>query len=267
MVTADRAAGPFRRAQVMVDGRPLSYLHAGTGPALVLLHTIGGSASEYSRILPDLAEGLSAYALDLPGHGESYPLAVHEPVPDITRTLVGFMDAVGLRRASVLGNSMSGTNAIELAIVRPERVEKVVLVSGVGPWSEQTELAPRPPADVGTSELKELGWFRAQFFDASEADVPGLFDWWVSTRSSADDEMIRAWRRRQLLARPLSECSAPTLLVTGANDPLHPAAWARAWAALLPRGQVETIGRANHFLNIERPHELATIVSGFVLGH
>ena len=263
---AERSAAVAQRARVMVNGHPLSYVHAGDGPALLLLHTIGGSASEYSRILPVLAEGLSTYALDLPWHGESYALSEHEPVPDITGTLVGFLDAVGLRSASVLGNSMSGTNALELAIIHPDRVEKVVLVSGVGPWADQAGLQARPPVDVGTSERKELEWFRAQFFDAADADRPGLFEWWVSTRSAADDEMIRAWRRMSLLERPLSACAAPTLLIIGANDPLHPAAWARAWTALLPQGHIETIARAKHFLNLERPRELATIVSRFVLG-
>lgn len=266
LVTPRHPTASAQRGYALLGYQRLSYLHAGQGPTLLLLHTIGGSASEYARILPALAERLTVYAVDLPGHGESYALSEHEPVPDVAETLMRFLDAVGVRRASVLGNSMSGTNALELAITHPERVEKVVLVSGVGPWSEQAGLPARPPANVGTSERKEIGWLRAQFFDPAEADRPGLFEWWASTRSVADDEMIRAWRRRPLLPRSLRECPAPTLLVIGANDPLHPAVWARAWAALLPSGQVAQIDRAKHFLNLERPHELARIVSRFVLG-
>lgn len=251
------------RSAVKLPEGPISYIHEGAGPAVLLLHTIGGSASEYARIMPLLARSLSVYAVDLPGHGASYPLTEHGDVPDIASALVQLMDALGLERTSVVGNSMSGTNALELAIRYPERVDRVVLISGVGPWSDQPGL-PERGARSDPSENKEIEWLRRQFLDPSKADEPGFFEWWVSTRSAMDDEMIRAWRRRPLLDRSLSECRAPTLLVTGTDDPLHPDAWARAWAELLPNGEVAQIGPARHFLNLEQPVLLAETIARFL---
>ena len=252
------------RSRVTVDGMPLSYLSGGEGPATLLLHTIGGSASEWTRITPALDERLATIALDLPGHGESAPLDEQRPVPDIAGVIVAFLDRLGLERISVVGSSMSGSDALELAIRYPERVERVVLVSATGPWADQPGLPVRHNLPTHTSENKEIGWFRSQFHDPAAAAEAGFFEWWVATRSAADDGMIRAWRRRPLPERSLSECRAPLLLIRGEHDPLHPAAWSQAWVDLLPQGEVATIDGARHFLNLEAPAALAALLIEFL---
>ena len=99
------------RSRVTIDGLPLSYLSGGKGPTTLLLHTIGGSALEWTRITPILNEQLTTIALDLPGHGKSGLLDEHLPVPDIAALITKFLDLVGLERVNVVGSSMSGTNA------------------------------------------------------------------------------------------------------------------------------------------------------------
>jgi pimeloyl-ACP methyl ester carboxylesterase len=173
-------------------------------------------------------------------------------------------DALGLARVNVVGNSMSGTNALEFAISHPDRTNKVVLISGVGPWADQPGIPPRGTRSADASENKEINWFRSQFLDPATADEPGFFEWWVASRSASDDEMIRAWRARPLLARSLAECAAPTLLIIGTHDPLHPLEWARSWVGLLPRGTVKQIGPARHFLNLEQPRLLAGAMLDFL---
>ncbi len=252
------------RRRVIVDGMTLSYLAGGGGPATLLLHTIGGSAFEWTRITPALNQQLATIAVDLPGHGESGALAEHQPVPDIAGMIARFLDQLGLERVSVVGSSMSGTDALELAIRFPNRVDKVVLVSATGPWADQPGLPVRKNLPTHTSENKEITWFSSQFHDPTVAAEPGFFEWWVSTRSEADDEMIRAWRRRPLPQRSLSECQAPVLLIRGEHDPLHPASWSQAWAELLPHGEVATIAAARHFLNLEAPRELAAAMVRFL---
>ncbi|MGQ0571227.1 MAG: alpha/beta fold hydrolase [Armatimonadota bacterium] len=251
------------RHVVTVDGRRLSYLHAGQGRALVLLHTIGGSASEYTRIMTALAAHFAVYALDLPGHGESHPLDEFDPVPDPAEVLRGFLREAGIDRASILGNSMSGTAALELAITYPECVDRVILVSGVGPWGHEPGLPSRGNVPQHSSENKEINWFRAQFHDPATADIPGFFEWWVATRSLADDEMIRAWSRRGRPPYRLADCRVPVLLVIGEHDLLHPTEWARAWTRLLPDGRVATIASVRHFLNLEAPVRLAEEIIRF----
>ena len=252
------------RREIDLSSGRISYLRAGTGPATILLHTIGGSAAEYERLLPRLKDDLDVIAVDLPGHGQSFFLDEFDTIPDITALLVELADALGVGRFNVVGNSLSGTNAIETAILRPERVAKVALISGTGPWSRQPGLPERKNLPTHSSENKEIGWFRSQFHDPATADEPGFFEWWVASRSAADDEMIRAWRRRPLLDRPLAECAAPLLLITGEHDPQHPLAWAEAWAERLPQARVEQIPGVRHFLNLEAPARLADALRRFL---
>jgi 3-oxoadipate enol-lactonase/4-carboxymuconolactone decarboxylase len=252
------------RDQASLSCGMVSYLRDGQGPPTFLLHTIGGSAKEYERLIPRLRDALDVIAVDLPGHGSSVPLDEFDPVPDIAGLLVELADALGIDRFNVVGNSLSGTNAIEAAIKWPGRVRKVALISGTGPWARQPGLPERRNLPTHSSENKEIGWFRDQFHDPVTADAPGFFEWWVSTRSAADDEMIRAWRRRPLLDRNLAECTAPLLLVTGERDPQHPLAWAEAWAALLPDARVAQIPSVRHFLNLEAPDALARILREFL---
>lgn len=247
-----------------IGGQTISYLKEGSGPPTLFFHTIGGSASEWKRITPHIREHLAAYAIDLPGHGESYFLDEHEPVPDIAHTIVQVMDEIGIETANVVGNSLSGTNAIEMAIQYPERVDKVVLISGTGPWANQPGLPSRGKLKLDSSENKEINWFRSQFLDPATADEPGFFEWWVQSRSKYDDEMIRAWRRRSLLDRPLSDCKAPTLLLAGRHDPQHPETWVNAWTSLLSYGNAEIIEDARHFLVLERPQQLAQSLIKFL---
>ena len=252
------------RRRIRIEDRELSYLADGSGPPLILMHTIGGSAYEYTRLIPLLRDRVTVYALDLPGHGESYALDPLGPVPDIALMLRHFIDALGAHHVSLLGNSMSGTDALEAGMRFPQSVDRIILVSGVGPWSDQPGIPPRPPTEVSGSERKDREWLRGQFSDPARADVPGLFDWWVRSRSVADDEMIRAWRRRPLPPYALADCEPPVLLITGERDPLHPRHWAEAWVRLMPRGRVATIPDARHFLNLERPEALAHLVAAFV---
>lgn len=256
----------MKRFTVLLDGKPLSYLTGGSGQPLILLHTIGGSAAEYTRIAPYLSRHFQVIALDLPGHGESYPLDEFGPVPDIAQTIIHLLDELGLKQVNLAGNSLSGTNAIETAILYPERVEKIALISGTGPWADQPGLPKRYNLPTHSSENKEINWFRSQFHDPTRADEPGFFHWWVASRSRADDEMIRAWRRRPLLEQPLSACKAPVLLIIGEEDPLHPRAWAEAWLQLLPKGHLHVIPGVRHFLNLEAPEQLAAALISFFVG-
>lgn len=252
------------RKHVIIHGQNISYLHEGNGLPTLFFHTIGGSASEWTRITPHIRDHLEMYAIDLPGHGESYFLNEHEAISDTASIIVNVMDEIGIQKANLVGNSLSGTNAIETAILYPKRVDKVVLISGTGPWANQPGLPSRGNLKIDSSENKEIIWFRSQFLDPATAEEPGFFDWWVQSRSKSDDEMIRAWRRQPLLDRPLSDCKAPTLLLVGRHDPQHPEEWANAWVSLLSDGRTEVIENARHFLVLEKPFELAQCLKRFL---
>ena len=99
----------------------------GTGPPLILLHGLAGSARWWARNIPALSRSFRVIAIDLPGFGAS-PRGHRLELDGVVDQLVGTMDALGIDRASVIGHSMGGLIAGGLAADRPERVERLVLV-------------------------------------------------------------------------------------------------------------------------------------------
>src|SRR5213592_4372717 len=105
-----------------VDGLDLHYLVEGRGPAVVLVHGLGG-----------FAERTTVYALDLPGFGASAKPRTRYRLPYFAGALHGFMEALGIQGASLVGHSLGAAVAVTYAVTHPARVERLALVGGVVP--------------------------------------------------------------------------------------------------------------------------------------
>jgi pimeloyl-ACP methyl ester carboxylesterase len=128
MATLRSAVGaptPFR--SLTVDGVTLALNDEGTGPAVVCLHAIGHGAGDFTRLRAHLRDRYRVLALDWPGQGNSAPDRRPASAARYTELLVGVLDAAGVDRAVLLGNSIGGAVAIRYAAAHPERVRAVVL--------------------------------------------------------------------------------------------------------------------------------------------
>ncbi|MBE7518543.1 MAG: alpha/beta fold hydrolase [Thermoflexaceae bacterium] len=117
-----------------VDGERIHYIDRGAGPALVLIHGLGGSTFSWRESIPALADRHRVVALDLPGLGFSermpvWPLSLDQQARRVTR----LMGSLGIDRATIVGHSMGGGIAARLAAQFPARAEKLVLVASVDP--------------------------------------------------------------------------------------------------------------------------------------
>src|SRR5215213_4917335 len=130
-------ARPLRRADslmervVVVDGRPVRYLAAGSGPAVLLLHGLGESPADWVAVLARLARSRAVYAPALPGFQGHHGAA--DVSADGHASFVGrFLDAVGLQQAVLVGHSLGGLAALLVALASSERVTALCLVGGGG---------------------------------------------------------------------------------------------------------------------------------------
>ena len=121
---------------VEVDGLNVRFHHAGSGPAMVLVHGLLAYSFSWRFALPLLAREREVFALDMPGSG----LSDLDPTLDCrveaaAGRLAGFMDAVGIRNCDLVGSSYGGTTSLMLSVRQPDRVRTLTLVSPANPWS------------------------------------------------------------------------------------------------------------------------------------
>ena len=125
---------------VEVEGARLHVVERGQGPALLLIHGLGGQLRNFSRILEPLAARHRVILVDRPGSGYSVSDALVQPsLADQARSLAGLVDALRLDRPVVVGHSLGGALALMLAIQHPERVGGLALLS---PFTRPVEAVP-----------------------------------------------------------------------------------------------------------------------------
>jgi pimeloyl-ACP methyl ester carboxylesterase len=120
---------------ITLHGRPVSYLKAGSGPLLLLIHGIAGSMENWQAVIEPLAQRHTVVAPSLPGHGSSAPGAGDYSLGALATGLRDLLVALGHQRATLVGHSLGGGIAMQFAYQFPEITERLVLVSsgGLGP--------------------------------------------------------------------------------------------------------------------------------------
>src|SRR4051795_1096057 len=129
---------------VTVLGFKLHYLEAGRGAPVVLLHGLGGDGSRWAPNIDPLAKDFHVFALDQIGFGESDKPLANYHTGMLAEFLVGFLKAVGVQKASLVGNSMGAGVALYTAAKFPQAVERIVLADGGGYRSEPGPAAAAP---------------------------------------------------------------------------------------------------------------------------
>src|SRR5688572_16129865 len=129
-----------------IDGTPVNYVDVGSGDEeepVVLVHGLGGQWQNWLENITRLAQDRRVLALDLPGHGLTpMPADGEISITGYGRCVNSFCDAMGVGQIELVGNSMGGYVAAEVAIQFPERVSRLVLVSAAGITSADVIQAP-----------------------------------------------------------------------------------------------------------------------------
>jgi len=125
---------------VDVSGYRLHYTEAGSGPPIILLHGLGADLRTWRLVTPVLARRFHVYALDQLGFGQSEKPQISYRVGTLVDSLNGFLAAVRIDKASVVGNSLGGWVAAMFAATHPERLDKLVLVDAAGYGATPSEM-------------------------------------------------------------------------------------------------------------------------------
>jgi pimeloyl-ACP methyl ester carboxylesterase len=278
-------AGPERLRFQRVDtaSGALAILAAGAGEPILLLHGLGATKGSFLPTVAALAGSFRTIAVDLPGFGDSFkPLGAPYHPPFFARAVVALMDALGLDRAHVIGNSMGGRVALEVGLRHPERVGRLVLLAPSLAWRRE-----RPWAPLVRAMNPHLGLVQITPRWVVEAIVHRIIPHAESSWIRAGvDEFLRAYltprgrvafyaaARQIYLEEPhgskgfwtrLAGLEPPALFIWGKHDGLVPLAFAAHVKSTLPSARHVEVD-CGHVPQIERPAETHAAIAAFLTG-
>jgi pimeloyl-ACP methyl ester carboxylesterase len=268
-----------------VDGLRLHYVTEGRGPAVVLVHGLGGFAESWRHNIPALAKVATVFAVDLPGFGLSSKPPAGYRLADSARALHGFIQAMGLERLAVIGHSLGAAVGLTYALTHPARVERIALLGALVPGSSYRPSVPyRIAATPLLGELLALCGcapvYRAAISRCFHAPVSAEVEFLVResyvarTSPAAKAAYLATLRdvRRDILERApdyhraLATLDAPVLLIHGQQDGVVAPGHAREAAEVLPRARVRWIDGCGHFPQIEHAEIVNSWLTEFLVG-
>jgi pimeloyl-ACP methyl ester carboxylesterase len=277
-------AGDVQTHTATVHGREVSYVEAGSGPLLLLIHGMAGTAENWQSVIEPLALRNRVIAPDFPGHGLSEPGGGDYSLGSLASGLRDLMLTLGHERATLAGHSLGGGVALQFTYQFPEMVERLVLVSsgGLGPdVSPILRAAALPGADLFISATAGVGQ-RAGSLVGRGMGMLGM-------RPSADvAEVARGYaslsdpeRRKAFLATLRSVVGTegqrvaaldrlylaeelPLLIVWGDRDPIIPVEHAEAAHRELPNSRLEIFEGVGHVPQLERPGTFIAALQRFL---
>jgi len=260
-----------------VGGNTLFYERRGSGDPLVLIMGMSGNSAHWDAPFADrLERDFELLMFDNRGIGRSSPVSADFTIRDMADDTTALMDAVGLDSAHVMGISMGGMIAQELAVAAPERVRRLVLgctypggpgSSLAGPDVMQRLAGPMMSGD--REAAIRAGWEAnvSRGFAAQDEHWNRFHD--VATRHPASVELII----RQMGAvgqhdasDRLAQISAPTLVIHGTDDEMLSVRNAELIAEKIPGARLEVLDGVGHLFFWEKPDLSAQLVSEFLAG-
>lgn len=268
---------------VTVNGQRIAYLDIGGGPPVILIHGFGGSMWQWEYQQAALAPHYRVITPDLPGSGLSDKPDIAYTPDEMVAFINGFMDALGIKKAALAGNSVGGGLAAGMALTHPDRVDRLVLIGGLPKGVREKLTGPLTRRAVETSApvwLIRLGnWLAGRW--VTEDMLKEI----VHDHSRLTPAVIeRSYRNRQrpglipslmAMARSLplweqgfalhlGEISRPTLVIWGAEDKVFPADVGRELQAAIKGAAFSLIPKAGHIPQWEEPEAFNALLITFL---
>jgi pimeloyl-ACP methyl ester carboxylesterase len=275
------AANGFAERRAAVKGVRLRWFVGGAGPSILLVHGLGGAASNWIELAPQLARDQRVLVPDLPGHGGSSPLPALPNLEPFADRLGLVLEREQATPAVVVGHSLGCVVALRLVMRRPELVRGLVLVSaaGIGSGTRRARqalwlssllrpgrlLAPHRARIARSERLRELVWGKWATPDGTAVsplategllEGPSLHtDYGGAAKAlAADDPRV-----------DLELVSCPSMLIWGARDPQVPIDDAFEYARRL-RAPLRVVAGAGHLVIAERPEACLDAIRTFLTG-
>jgi pimeloyl-ACP methyl ester carboxylesterase len=267
-----------------IHGHDVRYREAGEGPALLLIHGMAGSSAAWRDVMAPLAADHRVIAPDLLGHGESAKPLGDYSLGAFASGLRDLLGVLGIERATVVGQSLGGGVAMQLAYQHPEMCERLVLVNSGGLGREVSLIlraAALPGAEYVMPALfpsfaREQGDKVSRFLHRKGIRSGRIAEMWLAYRSLTEPENRRAFARtlRAVIDPGGQSVSAkdrlylaaavPTMIVWGDSDPIIPVAHAYEAHEVIKGSRLEILADVGHFPHVEEPQRFVELLNDFM---
>ena len=256
---------------IVVDNKKIRVHRQGAGPKILYLHSAAGEVGQIELFDRLAAAGYEVIVPELAGFGDSDPAPEWRSINDVVFHLRRMLDVLELDQPVIIGSSLGGWLAAEIAVWFPKRLQSLVLIDAAGLRVEGApvySVFPLPGWDM--AELTRLsnphGFDHAKVSAQLNADV------------DADTAMVRALRSMEVLARigwnpylhdprlaaRLQHVTAPALILWGAEDGLVPLAHGERYAELIPNARLTIVPQSGHSPALEQPERTAQEILAFI---
>lgn len=264
----------------------LHYHDAGQGPVtLLLLHGSGPGVTGWTNFagnLPALTRHFRTVILDAPGYGRSYPVE-GDPVIVARDAAVALLDAMGIEKAHILGNSYGGIVGGRLAASHPDRVMRYCTIGGIG--FNITSTFPNEGltriVDFTENPTREnfVAWLKSMVFDQSiltQDLIDARYAAAIEPVTMASTRKIYSWAALQGIATAmrgteavqridyLARIQAPTLIVWGRDDKVNPLDGALLPARVIPNAELHVFPNCGHWAMIECKDRFENVLIDFL---
>jgi 3-oxoadipate enol-lactonase len=279
VVSPARATAPVAQAGPIVrrtgyatasDGARIYYEHCGSGPAIVLVHGLGGNHAVWFQQVADFAADHTVVTLSQRGFAPSGGDQKSYDVDQLVRDVEAVLKATGVARAVMVGQSMGGWTALAMSLQHPERVEALVLADTLGGihddeiaahmrevGREAAQLRTEPPP-VGAHPAL------AASFSRDQRALGYLYQTLSSFGSPAPDAIVKQLGAARVTPATLARLRMPTLFVVGTEDDLFPPSLVRKAAGYIEGARVAEIPGTGHSPYFEKSDAWNAVVREFL---
>jgi len=248
-----------------VAGCRIRMMREGRGAPLLFLHG-GNGASEWRPFMADLAQAFDVIVPEHPGFGGSETPQWLDNVGDLAYFYLDLIEALGLARVHLVGTSLGGWVAAEVAVRRSPALASLVLAAPAG---IHLEGVAKGDIFMWSAEESARNLFHDPEWTKQALDRPVSEAEQTMAMGNRATMARLAWQPRLYnphLAKWLHRIDAPTLILWGDDDKVIPPAYGKAFADLIPQSQLEVIRNCGHLAHIERKDEFVGHITRFIAG-
>jgi pimeloyl-ACP methyl ester carboxylesterase len=251
-----------------IGSKTLAYTKTGQGPAVLIVHGIGGHKEDWAGLAQTLAPKHTVYAVDMLGFGGSSKTGDQITIDEQAAALVALMDEQGVKTADVVGNSVGGWVAATLAAGHPDRVRKLVLVDAAG---FKAMFEGQPPVDFYPQDVAAMSKLLSYVRYAPETHNDAYAETALeASKATGDAQAAAAVGKGMFVSARLEDVAdkvaAPTLVIWGAEDKLFPPPVADLVSAHVKGSHKVLIPNASHFPQLDNPELFNRTVAEFLAG-